>query len=340
MSKITVCLPTYNRAPLLKKCLASILNQTVGDYEVIVADNCSTDATAEVVRAFAHPRLRYHRHERNIGPFANMNWLIEHASGDYLCIAHDDDVYGPDFLQRESAMLDRYPNVGMVHCAVHVVDIDGTPRQVVRAYPTTRVLPGRDEFVRYLQGHNVCCSSVMARRALFRDNPFDSRFLSADFLMWIKFALRADVAYIAEPLLDMRVHPDAVTSWLAPSRWHEEFIGILEEGLALGATAYPSLIAERPALVRQAAKAQGRRFLIAALAAIARGDFQLARGYIAVLERLREIGLSRSYAVLARLTANHIGQRVLSAVALVRRARARRQAESLAKTMVTAREEA
>src|SRR5207302_211390 len=161
--------------------------------------------------------------------FGNMNYLIEQAQGQYLCIAHDDDVYGPDFLRRESEMLDAYPNVGMVHCAVREVNGDGTPRQAVRAYPTTRVLSGRDEFIRYLQGHNICCSSVMARTELFRENPFDARFLCADFLMWMKFALRADVAYVADPLLDMRVHSDTVTSWLNPMRWHDEFVAILEE---------------------------------------------------------------------------------------------------------------
>jgi glycosyltransferase involved in cell wall biosynthesis len=328
MSRITVCLPTYNRAPLLKKCLASILNQTARDFEVIVADNCSTDGTADVVRSLADPRVRYHRHESNIGPFANMNWLIEQARGDYICIVHDDDVYGPEFLQRERELLDRHPNVGMVHCAVHEVDADGTPRQVVRAYPTTRVLRGRDEFVRYLQGHNVCCSSVMARRELYRDNPFDPRFLSADFLMWMKFALRADVAYVAEPLLDMRVHADTVTSWLNPMKWHDEFLAILDEGFALGVKADPALAARRKELYGVAARAQGRRFLTAALAAVARGDFGLARGYAEVLEKLRAVGLPYAYGLVARLSINGAGQFLLRLVARARRTRARRLARS------------
>lgn len=329
MPKISVCVPTYNRAPLLKNFLSSLLSQTVGDYEVIVADNCSTDETRTIAQSFTDPRLRYHRHDRNIGPFANMNWLIEQARGEHLCIAHDDDVYFPEFLERESAMLDRYPNVGMVHSAVHEVDVDGTRRQVVRAYPTSRVLAGRSEFVRYLQGHNVCCSSVMARTELFRENPFDARFLCADFLMWMKFALRADVAYVAEPLLEMRVHGDTVTSWLNPMRWHDEFMAILKEGFALGVQVDPSLEAQRDALFRKAGRAQGRRFLIAGLAAVARGDFELARGYTAVLEKLREIGLPRAYSMTSRSFTNAAGRRVLRLVAGVRRTRARRISQSL-----------
>jgi glycosyltransferase involved in cell wall biosynthesis len=335
MPKISVCIPTYNRAALLKGCLNSLVRQTYRDIEIIVSDNCSTDATAAVVADCPDPRLRYYRNDSNIGPYPNLNRLLELAQGEYVCILHDDDVYAQDFLEREAGMLDAHPRVVMVHCAVREVDEHGDRRQVVRAYPTTRTLDGRQEFVRYLQGHNVCCSSVMARRTAYQDaGPFDARYLTADFLMWMKLALRGDVAYIADPLLDMRVHAEAVTSWLAPSRWHEEFIAILEEGLALGATVDPSLMAERPALVRQAARAQGRRFLIAALAAIARGDFRLARGHIAVLEKLRDIGLSRSYAVSARWLVNRPGWTALSALARLRRARARRRAGSVGETMI------
>ena len=326
--KISVCVPTYNRAQLLQKCLASLLNQSVRDYEVIVADNCSMDGTPDIVGSFADSRLRYHRHETNLGPFGNMNLLINEARGTYICIAHDDDVYAPEFLQRESEMLDRNQNVGMVHCAVYEVDVDGARRQIVRAYPTTRVLPGKDEFVRYLEGHNVCCSSVMARAALYRQNPFDPRFLSADFLMWMKFSLCADVAYVAEPLLDMRVHGDTVTSWLTPMRWHDEFMAILNEGFALGVRAHPSIAGERETLFRRAGRAQGRRFLTAELAAVARGDFELARGYTAVLDKLRGIGMPGGYGLTARLLTNGVGRRVLRLLAGVRRSRARRLAQS------------
>ena len=322
--KVSVCIPTYNRAPLLEGFLASILSQTHADFEVIVSDNCSTDQTRDIISACSDARVRYYRNETNIGPYPNMNRLLDLARGDYVCILHDDDVYAPDFLQRESDVLDTYPNVGMVHCAVREVDAQGAPRRTVRAYPTTRVLPGASEFVRYLQGHNVCCSSVMARRSVFAAaGPFDARYLCADFLMWMKFALKADIAYIADPLLAMRVHTENVTSWLNPARWHQEFVAILEEGFALGTIVYPALSTERTRLFKTAARAQGRRFLVAALAAVARGDFALAEGYADVLEKLRALGLSRGYSMAARASMNAAGRGILSMLVVVRRAIAR-----------------
>src|SRR5437870_9918513 len=105
MSKISVCVPTYNRAPLLRECLASLVRQTYRDIEIIVSDNCSTDDTPAVMAECTDPRLRYYRNDTNIGPYPNLNRCLELAKGDYVCILHDDDVYAADFLQREAEML-------------------------------------------------------------------------------------------------------------------------------------------------------------------------------------------------------------------------------------------
>ena len=66
--KVSVCVPTNNRAALLKPFLTCLFKQTLADFEVIVSDNCSTDATREIVAGFSYLRLRYHRNETNIGP--------------------------------------------------------------------------------------------------------------------------------------------------------------------------------------------------------------------------------------------------------------------------------
>jgi hypothetical protein len=336
---VSVCVPTYNRAALLKAFLPTILSQTLRDIEIVICDNCSPDNTTDVVREFvaADARVRYYRNDANLGPFGNMNRLLQLAKGDYVCIVHDDDSYAPDFLEREAAMLDTHPTVGMVHCAVYEIDAKGDRQRTLRAYPTTRVLESRPEFVRYLQGHNVCCSSVMARRETYLSaGPFDPKYICADFLMWLKLALLADVGYIADPLLERRVHDESVTGTLNPRWWYDEFMAIFEEGLALGAKVDPMLVQDRPALVHAAATAQGQRFLIAALAASSQGAFTLARGYADVLRTMRGIGLPARYEWMARGLANPLGRALLSIVARVRRISARRSAHVPSGTMARA----
>jgi len=320
--KISVCIPTYNRADYLELCLSSILSQTFSDFEVIVSDNCSSDATSDVVQGCNDSRVRYSRNDRNVGVTLNRNRCLELAQGEYVCILGDDDLYAPSFLERESTMLDRHPSVGFVHCAVYQIDASGNRQRLVQAYPHDSVLEGEDEFLRYLGGHNVCCSTVMVRRELHRQvEMYDPSFLCHDWLMWLQLALRADVAYIAEPLVSMRVHMATTSSSLEPSRWCREFLAILERGLCLAESTHSSLLRSKDRVRRWAIRAQGNRFFVAAVAAITSGSFSVADGYIGVLRELEERGLPRPYRILASALRNRMGQRLLFHARRLRRAR-------------------
>lgn len=320
--RVTVCIPTYNRSEYLTQCLSCLLAQTFTDFELIISDNCSTDGTSEVVRRFADPRIRYYRNTHNIGVFPNMNRCLELATGDYVSILHDDDVYAPRFLERESEMLDRHPAVGLVHCAAYEINAQGARQRLVRAYPKDCVQDGKKEFIRYLSGHNICCSTVMVRRSLYaRVDPFDSTYLCADWLMWLQLALLGDVAYISEPLAGMRVHEAALSSGIEPSRWCRDFLAILDRGCRLANSTCPSLLQSKTKVLRRAINTQGNRFFIAAVAAITAGSFSVADGYMEVLRALEQRRLPRAYRFLATLLRNRTGQRLLFQARRLRRAR-------------------
>jgi hypothetical protein len=324
--KVTVCLPTYNRAGYLTECIESILAQTMTDFEVIISDNCSTDATPDVVRGFRDARLRYVRNESNVGVFRNMNQCLALATGDYVCILHDDDLYAPEFLMEESNLLDCHPSVGFVHCAAYEIDASGNRQRVARAYLADCVRDGKEEFLRYLGGHNVCCSTVMARRTLFREaGGFESCYLCSDFLMWLRLALMADVGYVAKPLAAMRVHGEAMSAGIEPERWCSEYLAILDRGMALAETVCPSMLSSKTEIVQRAIRAQGKRFFIAAAAACARESLHAADGFIKVLRALEVRGLPPLYAHAAgALRKLRIG-RLLSVIRNVRRYRAARE---------------
>ncbi len=75
MAKVSVCIPTYNRANLLHYAVNSVLNQTYNDFELIITDDGSKDNTAEVVSQWNDSRIRYIRHPQNIGKSNNMRTL-------------------------------------------------------------------------------------------------------------------------------------------------------------------------------------------------------------------------------------------------------------------------
>ena len=104
--RVSVVVPTYERADLVGRAVDSALAQTVEDIEVIVVDDGSTDGTREAVAAESDPRVRYLEHESNRGVSAARNTGIEAASGEYVAFLDSDDEWLPRKLERQLAALD------------------------------------------------------------------------------------------------------------------------------------------------------------------------------------------------------------------------------------------
>src|SRR5258708_6443684 len=110
MPKVTVCLPTYNRAHYLREAIESVLSQTFQDFELLICDNASTDETSEVVKSFRDARIRYVRHSRNINMPKNWVYAVNESTGQYCGILSDDDRWDPLFLERLITPLDENEN--------------------------------------------------------------------------------------------------------------------------------------------------------------------------------------------------------------------------------------
>ncbi|MGY4286387.1 glycosyltransferase involved in cell wall biosynthesis [Bradyrhizobium sp. LM2.7] len=97
---VTIAIPTFNRAAMLKCCIAAALAQSYPHFEVVVSDNASTDETPEVLKACDDQRLRFIRQQTNIGLVTNWNACLAQAKGDYIVFVSDDDIVAPWLLDR------------------------------------------------------------------------------------------------------------------------------------------------------------------------------------------------------------------------------------------------
>ncbi|MBE9168088.1 glycosyltransferase [Pleurocapsales cyanobacterium LEGE 06147] len=118
MPKVSICIPTYNRAQYLQYAVNSVLRQTYTNFELIICDDGSTDNTAEIVAQWDDPRLRYLRHPHNIGRSCNMRSGFDAAVGDYFIKFDDDDGLTPQFLAKTVAVLDAHREIDFV-CSDH-----------------------------------------------------------------------------------------------------------------------------------------------------------------------------------------------------------------------------
>lgn len=102
---VSVIIPTYNRAEFLREAITSVLAQTYTNFELLILDNCSPDHTPDVAASFDDSRIKYLRHQCNIGSMANWTYGVYWAQGEFLSFLGDDDYYKPDFLNhRVTAM--------------------------------------------------------------------------------------------------------------------------------------------------------------------------------------------------------------------------------------------
>jgi glycosyltransferase involved in cell wall biosynthesis len=93
---ISVCIPTYNGGQFIKEQLDSILNQTRTVDEIIISDDSSTDQTVEIIKSFADPRIKLFEKQQFSSPIFNLEFALKQASGDYIFLADQDDVWMPD----------------------------------------------------------------------------------------------------------------------------------------------------------------------------------------------------------------------------------------------------
>lgn len=214
MPKVSVCIPSYNHALYIGKCIESVLAQTFNDWEMVIVDNRSSDNTQEIVRSFSDNRIRFYVNETNIGAVRNWNRCASLARGEYVAILQSDDQYLPRMLERSTAMLDAHPRVGLIHSSFHRIDSDGNFIDTKRRWDHDQVMDGLTVLGNLTRDCYITPSAVVMRRTWFDDlGGFDERYrYNIDWSMWMRMALSSDIGYIAEPSVLQRTgHPSSLT---------------------------------------------------------------------------------------------------------------------------------
>ena len=127
MCIISFVMPAY-KARFLDQAIKSILSQSTDRWELVIVDDCSPEPLGEIVSRFADPRIRYIRNERNLGRVdlvRQWNHSISFATGDYIVLAADDDMYKPAFCEAVLRLVEKYPQVDLIHSSVEQIDEDG-----------------------------------------------------------------------------------------------------------------------------------------------------------------------------------------------------------------------
>ena len=188
---VSVIMPTYNCAEYIAQTLDSVLAQTVTDWEIRIADDCSTDRTEEVLAPYlsAYPNIHYTRMAKNGGPAAARTEAMRQAEGRYLAFLDSDDIWFPEKLEKQIDFMNR-TGADFSATGYRLMNEDGSMQNIVC------IPPEKTNYNKMVRLSNPIGNLTVMydREALgnFEVPPIKKR---NDFALWLQILKKTDACY-------------------------------------------------------------------------------------------------------------------------------------------------
>ncbi|OAI20507.1 hypothetical protein A1359_03345 [Methylomonas lenta] len=227
MKNVSICVPTFNGERYLEETLISILNQSYNNFEIVIVDDKSSDATWEIVSRYAKQdtRIKLFRNESNLGLVNNWNKCIELSQGEWIKFVFQDDIIRHDCLELmlKAANIDT-PFVFCTRDFLFHNDIDPETKEYLMTIPRFNELFSGSNFI---STNQICQavlndsrnffgepSSTLIHRSIFEHfGPFNAEMVQlCDLEYWIRVGINTGIKYIPDSLAQFRVHPTSTSS--------------------------------------------------------------------------------------------------------------------------------
>lgn len=206
---VSVIIPTYNRAGTLMRSIQSVIRQSYPEWELIIVDDGSTDATSDLVRPLAEQdmRIRYIQCPENKGQAAARNTGIRASKGEYIAFQDSDDCWMPDKLQKQVSMMEAHPEYGIVYGQV-VYDESG-----ILSAPYPPVSAGEQVFEACLKQNQIGTPTMLVRKEVFDAIGLFDTSLAAleDYELALRITKNYPAGFLAEPVLTAYKSMDSVS---------------------------------------------------------------------------------------------------------------------------------
>ena len=237
-SKVSVILTSYNHAKYLREAIDSVLTQTYSDFELIIWDDASIDASWKIINDYSDPRIRAFRNDVNQRGGNIQRAFAQGVVGEYIAIMHSDDIWEPQKLENQVAYLDKNPQIGAVFTKALIINEDGALFQDhTHFYYNVFNQPNRSRhsWLNYFFYHYnaLCHPSLLIRRECYEDCGLYKPGLAVvpDLDMWVRLCMKYEIHVLPEKLVRFRVRENELnTSGNRPEtriRWSFEFLQIL-----------------------------------------------------------------------------------------------------------------
>ncbi|MEO8269380.1 MAG: glycosyltransferase [Aureliella sp.] len=271
---ISVVMPVYNADKYLVQAVASIIEQTSRDWELICVNDGSTDTSRQILEWFAEQDNRIRVvNQSNLGIVAALNGGCAIARAPLVCRMDADDIALPDRLERQSQTMRRYPNCTVVGGAIVEIDADGEPLNMSQLPSEHDAIV--DNLLHRRTGHFHPTAMIRAE-ALEAVGGYRSKYQWVeDHDLWLRLAQRGNLANLAEPVLCYRQHSDSIC-WKRAAQQRQLMNDLLREAYAARGLETPASVIVGQEIPRTAA-GPGKWARIAAKGGFTRGCWKQLR---------------------------------------------------------------
>lgn len=195
---VTIGIPMYNAERFLRKTLASVLNQTYSNFELIITDDGSTDASVNIVKSFDDPRIQLIADGENHGISFRLNQQINLAKGKYFVRMDADDIMFPQRLEKQISYLENNPDVDVVGSSAVIIDDDNK----VIGYRNSMLPPTYEGALKII---TFIHPTIAGKIEWFKKYGYNENLNGAeDFDLWLRSRNQSNFRTINEPLIYYR----------------------------------------------------------------------------------------------------------------------------------------
>ncbi|MBI3466187.1 MAG: glycosyltransferase family 2 protein [Planctomycetes bacterium] len=217
---VSICLPVYNGDNYVRQAIESILAQTFEDFELIISDNASTDATGDICRAASERdnRVRYFRADENRGLAWNFNRAFSFARGKYSMWIGHDDLMAPEYVARCVKAMEQDADLVLCYAAMDYIDCNGNLIKIVdQSNPAVLDRPSWRFFSVLFQPN---CDPIfgLMRTEMLKQTKLHGGFADSDHVLLAEMALRGRFHLLRERLFSKRYHARRTTNLYADLR--------------------------------------------------------------------------------------------------------------------------
>lgn len=208
---VSVLMTSYNTSRYIQFAIQSLLEQTYTNWELLIADDCSTDSTREVISEFSDARIRIYHNDHNLHYLRTRNKLVQYAKGDFIALLDSDDRYAPEKLRLQIEEFNNDPTLALCGTLVSFMDNEGNRLKTMDSKPLFD-----SEIREAIKGKNVFTgSTIMVKTTVWREfggyRDFFNTLGYEDYDLTSRIVEKYKTKNIGLALYDYRQYPESTS---------------------------------------------------------------------------------------------------------------------------------